>query len=242
MRLGTLWPASSAHPRCRERATCVPDLGHCERPAGRGGSSTVPDCGASSRGVRGSLAERITEGKKNFCCVTTRRRNLWIFNGLRRGLDSLAAQLSLPGRAGLWQGHPGDVWLAAAPPATGGPAAGIPDPGSSAGSSAGAGTCAHTLCVGKSAGTVGALWPNSHAFPYSDECPREVPLPREKLGEDVQPFSPSAIKTRTRRLLASLSSFREQDGELNGFRSALQKETPESRHLQWRSPHAREWR
>ena len=60
----------------------------------------MPDCGASSRGVRGSLAERITEGKKNFCCVTTRRRNLWIFNGLRRGLDSLAARflcLGVPG-------------------------------------------------------------------------------------------------------------------------------------------------
>ncbi len=60
----------------------------------------MPDYGASSRGVRGSPADRITEGKKSFCCVTTRRRNLWIFNGLRRGLDSLAARflcLGVPG-------------------------------------------------------------------------------------------------------------------------------------------------
>ena len=60
----------------------------------------MPDYGASSRGVRGSPADRITEGKKSFCCVTTRRRNLWIFNGLRRGLGLLAARalgLGVPG-------------------------------------------------------------------------------------------------------------------------------------------------
>jgi hypothetical protein len=32
------------------------------------------------------------EGKKKFCCVTTRRRNLWILTGLRRGLGMLAAR------------------------------------------------------------------------------------------------------------------------------------------------------
>jgi hypothetical protein len=54
------------------------------------------------------------------------------------------------------------------------------------------------------------------------------PLAREKLGEDVQLFSPSAIKMPTRCLLARLSTSREQDREVNGFRNTLQKETPES--------------
>ena len=91
-RLGTRWPASYGHPRCRERATCVPDPGHCEPPDGRRGRSSVPGCGASSRGIRGSRADRIREGKKRLCCVTTRRRDLWILNSLGGGLGALAAR------------------------------------------------------------------------------------------------------------------------------------------------------
>ena len=90
-RIHTLWSASSGHPKCRERATCVHDPGHCERLAGRCGSSSVPSCGSSSRGVRGSPAVCITEGKKTFCCVTTRRRNFWALSDLGRGLGLLAA-------------------------------------------------------------------------------------------------------------------------------------------------------
>ena len=100
VRLGTRRPASCGHPRCRERATCVPDPGHCEPPDGRRGSSSVPGCGPSSRGVRGSPADRIREAKKSFCCVTTRRRNLWFLNSLGRGLGPLAAHvlgLGVPG-------------------------------------------------------------------------------------------------------------------------------------------------
>jgi hypothetical protein len=91
-RPGTRSSASCDRPRCRERATCVLDPGHCEPPDGRRGNSTVPGCGMRSRGVRGSPADRITGEKKSFCCVTTRRRNLGILNGLGRGLDSLAAR------------------------------------------------------------------------------------------------------------------------------------------------------
>ena len=75
----------------------------------------------------------------------------------------------------------------------------------------------------------GALWPKSRAFSYPDRRPRELPLPREKLGEDVQPFAPSAINTRTRHFLASLAVRGEQDKERNGIGSAPQKETPGSR-------------
>ncbi len=100
MRLGTRWRASSAHLRCRGRATCVPGPGHCERPAGRRSRSSVPGCEASWRGVRSSPVDRIRGWKKNSCCVTTRRRNFWALNSLRRGLRSLAARflgLGMPG-------------------------------------------------------------------------------------------------------------------------------------------------
>jgi hypothetical protein len=41
--------------------------------------------------VHDSLADRIRAGKKSFCCVTTRRRNLWFLSSLGRGLGALAA-------------------------------------------------------------------------------------------------------------------------------------------------------
>ena len=100
MRLDIRWPASSAHPKYRERATCVPGPGHCEVPAGRRGRSSVRGCGANSRGVGGSPADCRAEGKKSFCCVTTRRRNRWALKSLRRGLRPLAARalgLGVPG-------------------------------------------------------------------------------------------------------------------------------------------------
>ena len=100
VRLDTRWPASSAHTRCRERATCVPGQGHCEVPAGRRGRSSVRGCGASSRGVGSSPVDHRREGKKSFCCVTTRRRKFWALNSLRRGLGPLAALalgLGVPG-------------------------------------------------------------------------------------------------------------------------------------------------
>jgi len=99
-RLDTHGPASSGHPRCRERATCVHGLGRCEPPADRRDRNIVPGCGASSWGIHGSLADRIREGKKRFCCVTTRGRNFWVLNGLGRGLHPLAARafsLCVPG-------------------------------------------------------------------------------------------------------------------------------------------------
>jgi hypothetical protein len=83
---GIRCPVSCGHPKYRENATCVPGQGRCERPGGRRRSNSVPDCGARSRGVRGSLADRIRGEKKFFCCVTTRGRNCRVLNGL--GHDS----------------------------------------------------------------------------------------------------------------------------------------------------------
>ena len=90
--LGTRRPASSGHPRCRERATCVLDPGRYEPPDGRWGHSNEPGCGPTSRVIRNSRADRIREGKKRLCCVTTRRRVLWILNSLGDGLGALAAR------------------------------------------------------------------------------------------------------------------------------------------------------
>jgi len=58
----------------------------------------------SWRDVRGILADRITVRKKSFCCVTTRRRNLWVLNGLRRGLRLLAARFLRLGVSGFDDG------------------------------------------------------------------------------------------------------------------------------------------
>ena len=102
-RLDTRRTASCAHPRCRERATCVHGLGRYERPGDTRGSSSVPGCGPRSRVVRDILADRINEGKKSFSCVTTRRRNFGVFNGLGREFHSLTMlllSLGVPGSGG----------------------------------------------------------------------------------------------------------------------------------------------
>jgi hypothetical protein len=101
VRPGTRWRASSGHPRCHERATCVHGPGHCERPVGRRVRSSVRGCGASSHGARSSPADRITGRKKNLCRVTTRRRKFWVINSLRRGLRLLATRFFSLGVLGL---------------------------------------------------------------------------------------------------------------------------------------------
>ena len=85
---------------CREIATCVHDREHCAPPDGRRGSSSGPGCGLNLEAVHSTPAGRIQEMKKNFCCVTTRRRNFWPLIRLGRRLGSLAAHalsLCVPG-------------------------------------------------------------------------------------------------------------------------------------------------
>lgn len=89
---GTQRPASSGHPRCRERATCALDPGRYESPDGRWGRSNELGSGPTSRVIRNSQADRIEEGKKRLCCVTTRRRVLWILSSRGDGLGVLAAR------------------------------------------------------------------------------------------------------------------------------------------------------
>jgi hypothetical protein len=91
-RPGTRRRVCGGHSRCRATATCVHDPGHCELPDGRRRSSSAPGCGSSSAAVPGTPAGRTRESKKNFCCVTTRRRNLGVLRCLGRGFGSLAAR------------------------------------------------------------------------------------------------------------------------------------------------------
>jgi hypothetical protein len=90
-RLDTRRPASYDHPKWRETATYVPDPARCERPDGRWSNSSVPDCGCMLWVVHSILADRIRGGKKSFCCVTTRCRNLCTLTTLGRGFGALAA-------------------------------------------------------------------------------------------------------------------------------------------------------
>jgi hypothetical protein len=99
--LDTRRPASFDHPRCRESATYVHDPGHCEPPAGRRRNRSVPGCEVRSHAVRNSLADRIREGGKRLCCVTTRRRKFRFLNILGRGLGLLTAHFLCPGMLGF---------------------------------------------------------------------------------------------------------------------------------------------
>lgn len=92
--------ASNDRLTCREIATCVHDRGHCAPPAGRHGSSSGPGCGSRLGAVHSTPAGRIKEMKKNFCCVTTRRRNFGPLIRLGRSLGLLTAHalsLCVPG-------------------------------------------------------------------------------------------------------------------------------------------------
>jgi hypothetical protein len=203
-RLDTRRPASSGHPRYRESATYVHDPGHCEPPDGRRGNSSVPDCEGRSQAVRGSLADRIREGGKRFCCVTTRRRKFWFLNILGRGLGPLAARflcLCVPGFGVC-------VLAMFSLPPRRLPAVDLPQ--------------AFRILAEALVPTpwlVRAPAPFAQADPWARAAPSGLgavlsftlagahgrfDLPREKLGENVSAFSPGAIKTRTRRLLPSL--------------------------------------
>jgi hypothetical protein len=91
-RPGTRRRVCGGHVTCRETATCVHDPGPCELPDGRRRSSSAPGCGSSAAALHGTPAGRTRESKKNFCCVTTRRRNLGVLRCLGCGFGSLAAR------------------------------------------------------------------------------------------------------------------------------------------------------
>jgi hypothetical protein len=109
-----------------------------------------------------------------------------------------------PGHAGSSRQDPHDVWPVAVPPANGRPVAGIPDPGSSAGSRTAARTCVRTLCAGSAADEAGALWQSGGGLTYPGSRPWEARLPGESSGRMCQRSPRALSKTRTRRLPLSL--------------------------------------
>jgi hypothetical protein len=236
-RPGTRYRASSGRPKCRERATYVRGPGHCERLADRPGSSNVPGCGARSRGVRGIPAGCITEGKKTFCCVTMRRRKFRRLIRLGRGLGLVTALSLRSGVLGL-----GVVTLATFRlPLRRQPAADfsqafrilavslVPTPRLVLAPAifVEAGPRARATLSGLA--TVLSI--NVVVAHGSFALPRESPR-RMRLT-----FSSGAIKTRTKRFLASLSASRERDKERNGVRVALQKRRQDQQRRQWCPPH-----
>jgi hypothetical protein len=203
-RFDTQWPASCGHPRCREKATYVHDPGHCERLAGRPGSSSVPGCGASSRGVRGSPAGCIAEEKKSFCCVTMRRRKFMSWIRLGRGLGLLTALSLRSGVLGL------DIVILAtfSLPLRRQPAADfsqafrvlavplVPTP-----------RLVHAPAIFVQAGprTRAALSGLGAVLSFNVVVAHgSFALPRESPGRMRQTFSSGAIKSRTKRLRTSL--------------------------------------
>ena len=104
VRPGIRCPASCDHPKCRESATYVHDPGRCEPPAGRRRNRSVPGCEVRSQAVRSSPADRIGEGAKKFCCVTTRRRKFRFLNILGHGLGLLTAHFLCLGMLGFGGG------------------------------------------------------------------------------------------------------------------------------------------
>lgn len=84
-------PVSNGLLKSHATATCVRGRGHCERLGDRHGSSSGPDCGSTRLVGHSTLAGHTKNLKKNFCCVTTRRRNPWAVCCLRRGLGLAAA-------------------------------------------------------------------------------------------------------------------------------------------------------
>jgi hypothetical protein len=77
--------------KCHATATCVRGRGHCERLVDRHGSSSGPGYESTRPVAHSTPAGRTKNLKKNFCCVTTRRRNLWTIRRLRCGLGPLTA-------------------------------------------------------------------------------------------------------------------------------------------------------
>ena len=221
VRPGIRWPVSCVHPKSREIATCVPGPGRCESPDGRWRSNSEPGCGARSRGARGSPADRIRGEEKIFCCVTTRGRNFGVLNSLGRCFGAVAALLLSLGMLVLDASVLTTFRLAARRL----PAADLPP-------------AFRVLAVAlvPASRRVFAPTPLAQADPRA-RSPRSgqttVSVSNVKgahgsgnsqgksSGRMLVAFSSGAIKTRKRRLPASLSSSREPDRETNDLIDAL---------------------
>jgi hypothetical protein len=163
---------------CHATATCVHDPAPGAPPDGRSGSSSVPDCGPTSRAAHGSLAARTTASATKF--LLRDHALAQPLRSLEFGVKMRCADGAhvLPGHAWFWLPLAGAVGLAAAPPASAAPNASIRGPGNNADSNAAAGIFVHTLDADKFAAAVGG----DGSLAYHDAGPRERILPRDSPG------------------------------------------------------------
>jgi hypothetical protein len=232
--------ASFDHPRCHAKAICVHGLGRYGPPDGRRGRSNVPDYGVSSRDGRSSPADRTKEGKKKLCCVTTRRCNVRVKNGLRRELGLLPALLFLLGVLGLDTSVLATLGL---PPCCL-PAADLPQafrsltlglvprprPVLASTSFAQAAPRARLAHSGRAAITSRDL-ETAHGRCF---------LPREK-PRGMSHHSPRALSKREPDACSPVYPPRERDTALNGFTSTSLTRQQDQRPRGWPSPNAQRW-
>ena len=221
MRPGIRWRVSCGHPKSRESATYVLCPGRSEQPDGKRRSNSEPGCGVRLRGARGSLADRIRGEEKIFWCVTTRRRNFGVLNGLGCGLGALTAVFLRLGMLGFDAGVLATFSLAASRL----PAVDLPQA---------FGVLAVALVPAPR--LVFASTSFAQAYPPAWSAPSgqtavlcfnvrdahgSCDSQGKSSGRMLVAFSSGAIKTRKRRLPASLSSSREPDRETNDLIDAL---------------------
>jgi hypothetical protein len=241
--LDTRSAASSGHPRCREPATCVPGPGHCEPPDGRRDNSSERGSGVRSQAAHSSPADRTREGKKSFCCVTTRRRNLQLLNGLGHSLGPLTALalclgvpsfgVSLLAMFGL---PPRCLPAADLPPAFRLLAVAlVPTP---------------RLVLAAAPFAQAAPWarspPSGRAVRLSlivEGAHGRFDLPREKLGEDVSAFSSGVFKNANKTVTRQSKAFEAKKTKNKTDLKARPGRRREDRGLvSWRSPTAQKRR
>jgi hypothetical protein len=179
---------------CLAAATCVHDPALGEPPGGRQGCRSTPAGEPTSGVVHGTPAGRRRESATKFLLrdhAPPQPPGSSVLAAKRGHADGAHAE---PRRAGFWPHRPGAVAPGAAPPASGGPDAGIRGPGSNAGSNAAAGTGAHSLCAGRSAPAVVADWYGGGTLDYHDGSPRERRSPKGQPGGNVRSFSSGAYQ------------------------------------------------
>ena len=129
---------------------------------------------------------------KNFCRVTTRSHpgpgvtlvhTGWEAGGLLRGGGRAAGARQPHVLRELRDAY--DVLPAVWQPASGAPASGIPDLGSTAGSNAGADRCSHTLAAGRHARQDAGRWLKELQREYDGGVPREVLDPEGAARETL---------------------------------------------------------
>jgi hypothetical protein len=224
----TLQRVDDGHGTFHATATCVHDPRPGEPLEGRQCSSSVPGCGSTKAAVRGTPAGRTPVVEKNFCCVTTRRRNFRSLRRLGHGLGALAAQALRLGMLGFGLGIQPALGLPpCCLPAANLPLAFrilavtlVPTPRLVLPSAAFAQANPHPRAA--STGTSTALWFIVAGAHGSHHLPRDSPGRRAT----VLPGRLSESLHRGRRVPVYLrQNENELDSERNSFRQARKKET-----------------